>query len=198
MITRNDEAVTFNWGYNAPASRVPADHFSVRWSRRVAFAAGLYNLSVRYDDAVRLWVDGVLVIDRWTAGPGEATVQPISWRPDITTGRMYVEQTGLAHIALDWAPATGPVDPTPVITEWRGEYYGNVDLAGAPVLVRNDAAVDFDWGANAPAPGVPADRFSVRWTRTLAFAQGPYRFVARADDGIRLYRRRAAGDRCLG
>ncbi|MHB1318128.1 MAG: PA14 domain-containing protein [Anaerolineae bacterium] len=187
VITRNDEAVTFNWGYNAPASRVPADHFSVRWSRRVSFAGGLYNLSTRYDDAVRLWVDGIPVIDLWNAGPGEATVS-YQFTPgyhDLIV--MYVEQTGLAHIALDWAPATGPVTPTPVITEWRGEYYGNVDLAGAPVLVRNDAAIAFDWAANAPAPGIPADRFSVRWTRSLAFAQGPYRFVTRADDGIRLY-----------
>jgi hypothetical protein len=186
-ITRNDQAVTFNWGYNAPASRVPADYFGVRWSRRVSFAGGLYNLSVRHDDAVRLWVDGILVIDRWTTGPGEATVS-YQFTPgyhDLLV--MYVEQTGLAHVALDWAPASGPTTPTPVITEWRGEYYGNVDLAGTPVLVRNDATIAFEWGANAPAPGVPADRFSARWTRVLTFAQGPYRFVTRADDGIRVY-----------
>ncbi|MFO7698642.1 MAG: PA14 domain-containing protein [Anaerolineae bacterium] len=187
VITRNDQAITFNWGYNAPASRIPADYFGVRWSRRVSFAGGLYNLSVRHDDAVRLWVDGILVIDRWTTGPGEATVS-YQFTPgyhDLLV--MYVEQTGLAHIALDWAPASGPTTPTPVITEWRGEYYGNVDLAGTPVLVRNDATIAFEWGANAPAPGVPADRFSVRWTQVLTFAQGPYRFVTRADDGIRLY-----------
>jgi hypothetical protein len=55
------------------------------------------------------------------------------------------------------------------------------------VLIRNDSQVDFDWGSKAPAVGVPADRFSARWTRTIDFAAGLYRFSLRANDGIRFY-----------
>ena len=76
--------------------------------------------------------------------------------------------------------------PTPVITDWRGEYYGNVDLSGVPLVVRNDAAIDFNWGRAAPDGSVPPDDFSVRWTRTLNFEQGAYRFAVRADDGVRV------------
>jgi hypothetical protein len=77
--------------------------------------------------------------------------------------------------------------PTPVITDWRGEYFANPNLAGNPALVRNDVAIDFDWQENAPAPELPNEEFSVRWTRSLAFESGVYRFRAVVDDGIRLW-----------
>ncbi len=77
--------------------------------------------------------------------------------------------------------------PTPVITDWRGEYYANPDLLGAPVLVRNDVDVNFNWGTGSPDPSVPNDNFSVRWTRTLDFQNGMYRFSLRSDDGARVF-----------
>jgi Arc/MetJ-type ribon-helix-helix transcriptional regulator len=61
-------------------------------------------------------------------------------------------------------------------------------LAGAPFVVRNDPDVNFNWGRGAPAPGMPVDNFSVRWTRRLSFpVTQPYRFVLRSDDGVRLW-----------
>lgn len=89
------------------------------------------------------------------------------------------------------APATAtPMPPTPtpvVITDWRGEYYSNPNLSGAPALVRNDVAVSFNWGAGAPAAGLPADNFSARWTRNLSFPAGLYRFALTIDDGVRVW-----------
>ena len=64
-------------------------------------------------------------------------------------------------------PPTAP--PTPVITDWLGEYFSNIDFQGTPVLVRNDPAINFNWGSGSPDPLVPADNFSARWTRTLNF-----------------------------
>ncbi|MBO0720349.1 MAG: hypothetical protein J2P41_05985 [Blastocatellia bacterium] len=79
--------------------------------------------------------------------------------------------------------------PVP-IDRWRGEYFNNRELAGAPVMVRDDGLgeLDFDWGLGSPAPecGVGADQFSVRWTRTAAFADMTYRFTISSDDGVRL------------
>ncbi|MGQ9794372.1 MAG: PKD domain-containing protein [Anaerolineae bacterium] len=81
-----------------------------------------------------------------------------------------------------------PPPPTPsIITDWRGEYFNNPALSGSPVLVRNDPAINFDWGAGSPAPNVSPDRFSVRWTRTIGFPTGTYRFYVRVDDGVRLW-----------
>ena len=61
------------------------------------------------------------------------------------------------------------------------------DLSGTPTAYRDDQEVDFDWRRGKPIAGVPVDNFSVRWTRTLSFAPGPYRFFTMTDDGVRLY-----------
>jgi hypothetical protein len=71
--------------------------------------------------------------------------------------------------------------------QWRGEYYGNRWLSGAPVLIRSDAGIDFDWGWGRPVRQVAADNFSIRWTRELVTAPGLYRFTTETDDGVRLY-----------
>jgi hypothetical protein len=71
--------------------------------------------------------------------------------------------------------------------DWRGEYFTNPNMAGEPALVRNDPDPSLDWGEDSPAPGViPTDGFSVRWSRSLNFAPGVYRFVLAAKDGGRL------------
>ncbi len=71
--------------------------------------------------------------------------------------------------------------------DWRGEYFTNPDLAGEPALVRNDPDPNLNWGEGSPAPGVILpDGFSVRWSRSLNFAPGVYRFVLTAQDGGRL------------
>jgi hypothetical protein len=81
-----------------------------------------------------------------------------------------------------------PPTATPVvITDWRGEYYPNQTLTGAPIVIRNDRAVNFDWGNSTPAQLLPADNFSARWTRSLLFAAKTYRFSVKADDGVRLW-----------
>ncbi len=69
-----------------------------------------------------------------------------------------------------------------------GEYFDNMEFQGKPVLTRIDRQIDFDWGLGSPGPGVPSDRFSVRWTGwMIAPRTGDYALVARTDDGVRLY-----------
>ena len=82
-------------------------------------------------------------------------------------------------------PASGP--PPVSYPQWKGEYFNNAELAGAASVVRNDAAINFNWGIGWPNPRINADRFSVRWTRTLYFNAGTFRLTARADDGIRVF-----------
>jgi hypothetical protein len=79
--------------------------------------------------------------------------------------------------AFYWNPVTG----------WWGEYYNNLTLSDSPVLVRDDPAINFSWAYDSPGPGVNADNFSVRWTRSLAFAPGIYEFALTHDDGARLW-----------
>ena len=82
-----------------------------------------------------------------------------------------------------------PYVPPPPSTggTWRGEYYNNSQLAGAPSVVRYDSAINFDWGLGWPHPRISADNFSVRWTRKLWLSTGTWRFTTTTDDGARLY-----------
>jgi beta-glucosidase len=59
----------------------------------------------------------------------------------------------------------------------KAEYFSGNGFAGAPVLQRVDSAIDFDWNGASPAPGIPGESFSVRWTGSItAPAQGTVRF----------------------
>ena len=71
----------------------------------------------------------------------------------------------------------------------RGEYYlGLVPGASAPLLVRTDAQIDFDWGSGSPAPQVPIDDFSVRWTGFLTAPYSEtYTFTVPSDNGVRIW-----------
>ena len=69
-----------------------------------------------------------------------------------------------------------------------GEYFVGKERAGAPKLSRVDPAVDFRWELAAPAPGLPEDNYSARWTGKLTPPQsGHYVLALRSDDGSRLY-----------
>ena len=71
--------------------------------------------------------------------------------------------------------------------DWKGEYYNNMELWGAPSLVRNDPAIDFNWGTGSPSDRIRPNDFSVRWTRTVYMDADRYRFNARMDDGMRVF-----------
>ncbi|MFZ4635347.1 MAG: PQQ-dependent sugar dehydrogenase [Saprospiraceae bacterium] len=66
LLTRVDSIVDFDWGNDAPDATVPDDYFSVEWR---GFLEPLFTeeltLSTVTDDGVRLWIDGVQIIDQW-------------------------------------------------------------------------------------------------------------------------------------
>lgn len=70
---------------------------------------------------------------------------------------------------------------------WTTQLFDNAYLVGSPVLTRTDSAVAFDWGSGVPAPGLPADNFSARFSTDAYFAAGSYRFWVLADDGVKLW-----------
>lgn len=68
------------------------------------------------------------------------------------------------------------------------EYFANPDLAGQPLVTRVDPAINFSWGQDAPAPGIPTDGFSVRWSGRIRPAKsGLYEIGMTSDDGFRLW-----------
>jgi PKD repeat protein len=180
-LVRNDVAVNFDWGVGAPAAEMSADNFSARWSRTVNFSGGTYRFYAHVDDGVRLWVDEALVIDQWHDSAPTTYSADVYLTDGIRSLKMeYYELTGDALAQLAW-------ERLETYPDWKGEYFNNPDLGGAPVLVRNDVGIGFDWGPNSPGPGVPADNFSARWSRSLHFKAGAYRFKLVVDDGARLW-----------
>jgi beta-glucosidase len=76
----------------------------------------------------------------------------------------------------------------PTVQGLRGEYFPNPTLTGEPTLTRVDDQVAFDFGVGGPAPGLPVDQFSARWTGTLtAPATGTYVMATNSDDGSRVF-----------
>ncbi|HKW30674.1 MAG TPA: TIM-barrel domain-containing protein [Verrucomicrobiae bacterium] len=71
----------------------------------------------------------------------------------------------------------------------KAEFFENVNLSGTPALTRTDAGVDFDWGMNSPAPDLPSQNYSVRWTGTIEVpaAAGDVVLSSLADDGARVW-----------
>jgi len=180
-LTRDDLAIGFDWGQGAPANGLPVDNFSVRWTRTLQFNAGVYRFSLKSDDGVRLWIDGILQIDEWHTSSGQTFTRDVQLGAGNHTLRIeYFENTGgaLVYFAYQYA-----VD----FTHWKGEYFSNDHWSGLPTLVRNDERLDFNWGTGSPDQLIPSDRFSVRWTRSIDLEQGSYRFDLIVDDGVRFW-----------
>lgn len=204
---RNDSNVNFNWGSGGPEG-LPSDNFSIRWTRTVELASDEYRFHVRMDDGARLYVDDKLLIDRWRDDSVKEYTSDIWLNGGFHNIRVeYYEHTGTAEISVWWEPkpdnGNGDDDDDDddqtdnddtVFPEWRGEYYTNRNLDGNPRLRRNDREINFNWGSGSPSSRIPDHNFSVRWTRTIQFAPGRYRFNVIADDGVRVY---VDGDRII-
>ncbi len=72
--------------------------------------------------------------------------------------------------------------------QYRAEYYNNPTLSGNPALVQCEGwPINHDWGGGGPSGAIGSDRFSARWTGQASFNAGTYTFIARADDGVRVW-----------
>ena len=199
-FSRQDSAVAFNWGVNAPATGISADNFSVRWGADPYFAAGTYRFYALADDNVRVTVDFALnpQIDTFnTPAVGQMVSADVSLSAGVHHVQVdYREITDNAYVYVTWANLannpTGPNFPAPptmpiVSGVWTGQYYTNTALAGSPALVLSETTPSHNWGTGSPNAAIPADNFSARWTSIQTLNGGNYQISASADDGIRVY-----------
>jgi uncharacterized protein YraI len=98
---------------------------------------------------------------------------------DGNTGSIPVINVAQAPIVVTPPPAA--------YYGWRASFFSNRDLAGSPAQVADVGDINFNWGDGSPDRVVPPDFFSTRFERVVNFSPGPYRFTARADDGVRLW-----------
>ncbi len=181
LLTRNDLVIFFNWGEGKADSSLGVDHFSARWTRTLNFDAGIYRFNIEVDDGFRLYIDNALILDEWEEGPARTYTVDVPLSTGMHTIQVdYFERTGVALMRFWW-------ERNDSFSGWKGEYFGNRDLQGNPVLVRDEPQIDFNWGEGRPAANLPADHFSARWQRRVSFEPGTYRFFLRTDDGARVY-----------
>jgi hypothetical protein len=196
------EAIDFDWGTGSPATGVPADNFSARWSGTLtAPSTGTYRFQTYSDDGIRLWVIGVQLINNWT---DHAPTTDTSASINLVAGQKvaiqleFYERGGGAVARLRWQTPTNTTYVA-VPTSWltplaaptgsglTASYFNNLTLTGSAALTRIEA-VDFDWGTASPGTGVGTNNFSVRWSGTLvAGTAGNYRLQTVSDDGVRLW-----------
>ncbi len=115
-ITRLDSNIQFDWAAGSPMAGIPNDNFTVRWRGRIKPQfTETYTFATETDDGVRLWVNGVLLIDKWI---GQGTTQ---WTGAISlnAGQLYeIEMhyfdNALGAVArLLWSSASQPQQVVP-------------------------------------------------------------------------------------
>jgi hypothetical protein len=77
-MNRCDGNLSFNWTGTSPApGLINQYNFSARWSRVFHQNYGTYRVTATSDDGVRIWIDGVLVIDGWGIHPATTYVRDV-------------------------------------------------------------------------------------------------------------------------
>jgi endoglucanase len=115
-VQRTDAAIDFSWGDGAPVAGMPSDGFSVRWTGQVqAQFSETYTFTTISDDGVRLWVDGVALIDDWTDHAPTTRSGAIALAAGVKYDLRleYYDRTLGATAKLRWSSASTPVATIP-------------------------------------------------------------------------------------
>ena len=130
-ISRLDATVDFNFGswYADPA--ISVDTFIVRWTGQVQPQfSQTYTFATRSDDGLRLWVDGVLLIDHWANGATNthnyAATMPYAFvaNQKYDVRMEYFDNATGSEAHLMWSSASQPLQiiPTTQLYSQSGAY----------------------------------------------------------------------------
>lgn len=196
------------WNPNAPNEWAePYSNYYPGASKVDVLAADIYNNDFKqsyYENLLKL-ADGKPI------GIGESGELPdpvilsqtqSKWVYTMTWGKMLLENNNLQKIQSfmsnkytvsrdDYKLAlNAQINTLTAVSRngLKGQYFGNAELSGKPLLTRNDSRIDFNWHGDSPAPGIGKDSFSVRWTGKIKPVYSEkYTFTASSDDGIRVW-----------
>lgn len=118
-LIQSEDAPSRDWGNGSPTPSIPADNWSARWTTIQYLNAGNYQLSVRADDGVRVFVDGLSVINEWHQAGGVTYTATLN----LTAGQHsflveFYEAGGVAFIDYSLglvAPQPAPTVVPPVV-----------------------------------------------------------------------------------
>jgi len=178
-----------DWGDDSPGGSCNPE-FSARVWRQMHFDDGDYTFYLFADDNAKLKIlhapGGDLIVDQWW--PGRAHIESRHLHSgDYEVVVEYNDTGGRAVLGAWWQGPGFPSMPQEPQDQyqWYGAYWGNRHWWENAVFKRNEGnALPFvhDWGYDGPGYGLPADKFSTRFTRNVYFGCGRYRFEIDADD----------------
>ncbi|MFI7499118.1 fibronectin type III domain-containing protein [Streptomyces sp. NPDC049687] len=103
-----------------------------------------------------------------------------------TTAAAVVLATAGGLLTAVVAPASAATTCTSPV--FKRQFYANTSFSGTPKKTDCDSTVNENWGAGAPASGLPRNNFGVRWTVTRDFGSGgPFALSVTVQDYVRVY-----------
>ncbi|TRX21392.1 T9SS sorting signal type C domain-containing protein [Flavobacterium franklandianum] len=105
-LTRTDATVNFDWANGSPDPSIGNDNFSVRWSGLIQpLYSQTYTFSTSSDDGIRLWVNGVQIINNWTNHAAATDTGTIALTAGVKYDIVleYYENSGSAVSQLSWS-----------------------------------------------------------------------------------------------
>ena len=109
-LTRTDAVVNYNWSNTAPNAVISQTNFTARWTGCVQPQySETYTITTVADDGVRLWVNGQLLINDWTARTNIATnsaVITLNAQQLYNVRLDYFQSTSNASVQLKWSSAS--------------------------------------------------------------------------------------------
>ena len=146
--------INVDWGTSSPHSSVPVDNWSARFTSVQFFNQGTYEFVVTSDDGVRVFIDGILVWDRWIG----RTLTTDRFQQTLTAGTHtltveFLELVDRAAIQFQWFAISGIVTPG----------FGLTPGVGVPVTP-----------GVQPTAVYTGPSASVTGARGLALRSGPY------------------------
>ena len=102
-MVRTDPQINFDWGGNPPDRSVGRGAFSVRWQGSFAFDQGAYTFTALTSDGMRVYIDGSLVLDRWSDQPATQYIVPQTLSQGFHVIAVeYYEHSGWSAAHLTW------------------------------------------------------------------------------------------------
>ncbi|HLL74799.1 MAG TPA: PA14 domain-containing protein [Pyrinomonadaceae bacterium] len=136
--TRNEPYLDRDWDYVSPAPDVPAAPFSARFTGKVKPPhAGAWTFYARYDDACRLWVNGVQLVNDWAGGGMRESSGTVTLAANTEYNIVveYRQDETLGGLHLSWSHASVPKEIVPqsrLIPPSRPVERYNAHMAFAP------------------------------------------------------------------
>ncbi len=104
--------INVNWGTGSPNAAVNVDNFSARFTSVQLFNQGTYEFVASSDDGIRVFIDGVMVLDRFVG----RVLTTDRFQQTLTAGTHslevdYVEFIDQAAVQFQWFQVSGGTTP---------------------------------------------------------------------------------------